>query len=370
MAAIAGSVRFYPGSLWSSTMGIGIGLGYEFKGITGGTSSLLLVAKPSIHRGIYEVSYVTRDPYLGTPYLGAAVYYQDTGRTRYYGLGPFSSPDGRVFVEDRFLRLRIRGGVPVDGGRWLIQPVGEFISVHVDTFRNDDADAFARLSPESRDALILSEAEATVQWASAGIEGGLYFARDPTRSGSGIQAILARVQSLTNGGDGFWRAGAMVLMDEALGTRHFFGRIAFETVLGPSDDVPYYLLPRLGGRLLPGIARHRFRGTSMLAVKAGVEQPLFNVYGYAGVDLVLMAGVGSVYDEISAQFTPRISFEKTISPGGRAPLRPAGGAGFRFYVGDRPLELTVVAGLSADRLSIVTFRLRRDIRHRQGLFRR
>ena len=42
---LAGGVRFYPGSLYSSTVGIGIGLGYEFEGLLGRSSSLLLILR-------------------------------------------------------------------------------------------------------------------------------------------------------------------------------------------------------------------------------------------------------------------------------------------------------------------------------------
>ena len=364
-------IKFYPGSLWSSTMGIGIGLGYEFEGITGSTSSLLLVAKPSIHRGIYEASYVTRDPYGGTPYLGAAVYYEDTGRTRYYGIGPFTSGDARVFVKDHFLRVRLRGGVPLGDTRWVVQPVGEFVTVKTDTFRNDDRGAFEAMQGASREALLRAvSSDGIRQWMAGGVEAGLYFGGEPPRTGSAFQVALARFQSISSDDQGFWRAGAMVVLDEPIGSRRIFGRVAFATIFGEQADVPYYLLPRLGGRLLPGIARYRFRGNSVVAASAGFEQPLLSIYDYAGVDLVAMAGVGSVYDDFSDQFTARVSFEETFEAGGRAPLRPAAAAGFRFYVGERPLEITVVGGISAERMSVVTFRVHRDMRHRQGfLFR-
>jgi hypothetical protein len=367
LTRLAGGVRFYPGSLYSSTVGIGIGLGYEFEGLLGRSSSLLLIAKPSIHRGIYELSYRTRDPRAGKPYVHFATYYEDTGRTRFYGLGPFSDGARRVFINDEFLRLRLTAGLPIDGGRWIVQPLVEFANVDVDSFRNDDAEAFERMLPPSQQSLLSAAAYGDpVRWGAAGIELGRYFSRDPTRSGSSIQFGLERWAPLDADGEGFFRTSGALLLDEAIGGRQIIGRIAFAAVMG-SDDVPYFLLPRLGGRLLPGFAKYRFRGNSMLVANAAVEQPLFNLYGYAGLDLVLTAGVGSVYDRFADQFTPRISFDERVEPGERAPLRPAAGAGFRIYVGERPLEVTVLVGYSAERMSLVTFRVHRDIRHRQGL---
>ncbi|HEX7072179.1 MAG TPA: hypothetical protein VF190_15305 [Rhodothermales bacterium] len=367
LSRIAGGVRFYPGALYSSTVGIGIGLGYEFEGLLGRNSSLLLIAKPSIHRGIYELSYTTQDPRAGKPYVHVAAYYEDTGRTRFYGLGPFSDGDRRVFIDDEFLRLRFTGGIPLERGRWIVQPLVEFVNVDIDSFRNDDAEAFERMFPESQASLVSAAAfDGSVRWGAAGIELGRYFARDPARSGSSIQFTLERWEPIDADGEGFFRTSGAVLFDEAVAGRQIIGRIAYSAVTG-TDDVPYFLLPRLGSRLLPGFAKYRFRGNSMLVANAAVEQPLFSLYDYAGIDLVLTAGVGSVYDHFGDQFTPRISFDDRIEPGGRAPLRPAAGAGFRIYVGERPLEVTVIAGFSAERTSLVTFRVHRDIRHRQGL---
>lgn len=367
LRSLAGGVRVYPGSFWSSTMGLGVGLGYKIKSVTGGTSSLLFIAKPQYHRGIYELAYFSADPYEGDPYLSAAVYHELTGRTRYYGIGPFTSSESRVFVEDRLIRARLAGGIPLQGGRWLVQPVAEFWNVEMDSFRNDDTEAFEQMSEASRSALLREHAHpGRAQHLAAGLEVGRFFSRNPRQSGSGIQLTVERIQSLDEA-QGFWRLGGHVLLDEPVAGRQVFARLAFASVHGDRENVPYYLLPRLGGRMLPGIARYRFRGNSMLVLNAGVEQPLFDFLGYVGVDLVVMAGLGSVYDDFSEQFTPRISFEKTIDPQERAPFRPTISAGFRLYAGERPVEITALAGLSPERLSLVTFRIRRDIRHRQGL---
>lgn len=361
-------IRVYPGSFWSSTMGLGVGLGYKIEGITGGTSSLRLVTKPQFHRGIYELAYFTADPYEGRSYVGAAIYHELTGRTRYYGVGPFTDSESRVFVEDRLVRVRVTTGIPLDGGRWLIQPVAEYWNAEMDSFRNDDAEAFELMSEASQSALTRFHAhEGRADHLAAGIELGRYFGPNMRSPSSSVQVTAERIQSLDVDASGFWRFGAHLSLDEPIGPRQLFARLAFATVVGDEEEVPYYLLPRLGGRLLPGLARYRLRGNSMFVLSTGVEQPLFSVLGYGGVDLVLMAGAGNVYDDFTRQFTPRISFDKRLLPQDRVPLRPTISAGFRLWIGDRPLELTALAGISPERLSLVTFRLRRDIRHRQGL---
>lgn len=367
-SGLSGSIRVYPGSFWSSTMGVGIGVGYELEGITGSTSSLLFVAKPSIHRGIYEASYVTRDPYGGTPFIGLAAYYETTGRTRYYGVGPYSDSERRVFIEDDLLRLRLRAGFPPGDGAWIIQPVAEFWTVAVDSFRNDDDEAYEAMSDRSQQVLRVAEgADGAISYAALGLELGRFFTRDRSHAGSGVQATAEWFHPVRSDGRSFVRVGGHVQLDEPIGPRQLLARMAFAAIIDGSDDVPYFLLPRLGGRLMPGLARDRLRGDSFFVVNLGVEQPIINLFDYAGLDLVLMASVGNVYNDFIEQFSPRISFDDRLSPDGRVPLRPAIAGGFRVFFGERPFELTVLAGTSPERLSVVTFRIHRDIRHRQGL---
>lgn len=367
---IRGGIRVYPGAFWSSTMGVGLGIGYAFSGITGGSSSLLLVAKPSMRRGIYEASYFSRYPYRGRPYFGASVYYEDNGRTRYYGLGPFTSARQRVFVEDRFFEARFTAGQYFRRRHLLIQPVAELTYAVVDSFQDDHENAFARQSLAAQERLLWSEETRPEEvYAAFGVEAGWYFVRRPVRAGSSVQATLVRVGSLTNRDPGFWRASTVLLVDEPLGARRFLARVAFETLLDTHDRIPYYMLPKMGGRLLPGYARDRFRANTTLAANAGLIQPLFGLTGVAGADLVVLVGLGNVYDDLSEQFTPRVSFARDLSREQSAALRPSAAAGFRLFAGERPLEVTVLVGMSPERTSLLTFRLHRDIRFRQGLLR-
>lgn len=367
---VRGGIRVYPGAFWSSTMGVGLGLGYAFSGITGGSSSLLLVAKPSVRRGIYEASYVTRYPYRGRPYFGAALYYEDNGRTRYYGIGPFSSSRERVFIEDRFLESRLTAGWYHRRRRLLVQPVVEITHAVVDSFRNGHENAFDRQDDDARDRLLWSlGSRRNETYAAFGLEGGWYFVRRPIRAGSGVQATLVRVQPLTNSDEGFWRASGMLLIDEAVAARRVLLRVAVETIIDPHERIPYYMLPKMGGTLLPGYARDRFRANTTFAAIAGLVQPLFGLTGVAGADAVVLIGVGSSYDAFSREFTARVSFERDLDPGERAALRPSAAAGLRLYAGERPLAVTVLVGVSPERTSVVTFRLHRDIRFRQGLLR-
>ena len=357
---------FDPFALYSSTAGFGIGIGYRLQGITGPGSSLTALAEPSQRRGIYELAYFTGEPAAGRPFGAAAFYFEDTGIGRYYGIGPFSSYDERVFVEYTLARLRLTLGLPQRRLNTLIQPALELYHATVDSFENDDPMAFERLDPSSQAALN-RHVDARLTHAAFGLE-MVFGSADARAERSSIQGALHRVQA-TNGDGGFWRAFVFGRYGFPAGRNRVLLRAAFATILdGSYATVPIYLLPTLDKSMLPGYARDRFRGRSLVLLTANVERPLFDLLGYAGINLVLAGSVGSVYDDFPAQFTPRVSFASTARADDRAPLRPSGAIGLRAFLGSRPAEIRGVIGVSPEGFGVLTLGYRQSITGRRGLF--
>jgi outer membrane protein assembly factor BamA len=149
-----------------------------------------------------------------------------------------------------------------------------------------------------------------------------------------------------------------------LGGAHRLAARASVTLTRSRSDVsvPAYLLPTVGGAVVPGWARGRFVAPDRLLASALYRFPLLHydrlvtVGGHVGIH------VAGVYDRLGDQFAPTISFDDpSLRPGDR-PLRPSASLGARFAMPRRPhttLELAV--GVSPEGVSAVRFSFGRPL---------
>ena len=331
------NVRVYPFDVWGPVAGWGGGVGMVVhEGIRRGDEALLTFA-PAVHESVATLSYASASPLEALTYLLADVRGRRTERQWAYGVGPASSNDTRLGLEmsDAWLRLRV-GHWRLDR-RLLIQPevrlrrhvvhethVGR--STMRPTMRPDPNTALPGLNDPAFDG---------EQW---GVQAGLNAAfdtRNQSRSatrGMLLQASWMRYDELSEGGIQIDRltADAYGILPLS-GSHHIALRLQAAVSTDRGDrPAPFYLLPKLDGRLVPGWARDRFFGADRLVASALYRFPLTRLRDLFGLNGHLGVHAASVYDNLGDQFALDVSFDETVTADGSVPLRPAASVGVRL----------------------------------------
>ena len=353
---------FNPLSLYSSTRGFGVQGGLAVRNAFHPGSRVLLggYVAQRILRGVAFIH--TADPYTAPSYGGLYVRAQRSRVEPYYGVGPFTSTDNELDVDQRTLEIEGRIGKYLWRRALIVQPVLRLRLDESLAFDEDDEGALTRLTAADLDAIDVGVQRVGLVY---GVDAGLDLRddpEDPTR-GAFYQAGVRRYSAVDGSGLGWNRAqGSALFYVPGLGERHvaFFGALARLTRPDSGDQLPFYHLDELSDDLLPGYKSGRFYGRDLFHVGAGYRLPLFDI-GQIRVEGFGAAFVASVYDDVFRQFRPRVSFERdVVDTGDGVPLRPgvAVGGGVRrgsFGVGG-------VIGLSPEGPRLSTIRLLYDLR--------
>ncbi len=347
-------LRVYPGDFWGPRSGPGVGLGVVAHNITRPNDQWLLTAAPARYEQVGTASFASANPRRARRYVLIDTRALHTDRD---WLGP---PSGRTVLERTELRARARVGQSLLNRRLLLQP-------HV-TVSHHYVDAVSQPESRSRVRSTPLPGSGTKQ---AGIRPGLdlqFDTRDRpviTTRGVLLQGTWDRYLPLDGSALQFDRVDLDGYGYIPFGDRHRLVTRLSMTITRSrgSDPVPVYMLPILGGSLVPGWSRGHFVDSDRLMASTLYRFPLIHLKNVAGIEGHLGVHVASVYDNVGEQFSTTVSFkDNTLRNEPTRPLRPSASAGLRFTVPFRKratLDLSV--GVTPEGVRAVRFSLVRSL---------
>ncbi len=397
------NLRPYPLAVWGPRVGFGGGVGLVLNDMVQRGDETLATIAPAQFEQVYTLSYTTAaGPALtsadGWMMVGGRHAY--TTRDWFYGFGPASATDARVAFSLRTFQGSIRAGrylFPDEllGGTLLFQA-----HARVEHYRLYDADLPDFSTPPDEGSVsnptpvgrTLRYAESIADLATDAVRSGAsitttgtvlggdlaYDWRDRdhlTTRGVLLQARAERWLATSGATFAYWRTDVDAYGWLPIAGRHRIalrvrlsqvhettGATQFQNALVDTNNLPHFVLPRLDGRDLPGLARSRYHGHDVLAVSAAYEFPIRTVLGFR-VEGHIGAYAGSAYDDIGEQFEFAVDGSETLD-GSREtyPLRPTMAAGLR--VGPQFRDDTyvdVAVGRGPDGFSAVRFSLVRRL---------
>lgn len=316
------NLRVYPLDVWGPEAGWGFGGGVVLHNAFRPGDQWLLTAAPALHETVGTLSYATGDPQRDAAYLLADVRARTTGRQPFYGTGPFTRDANRVDVDMADLWLRLRPSRWLRDRTVLVQPAAS-VRRHV-VRSTSGSDGAPRLNSDG------------AQW---GMQVGLraaYDTRDRSRGatrGVFLRASYDYYAEVSSGDVQVDRVSADAYGFVPLGGSHrLVLRLQSDVATRRGDaPVPFYLLPRLGGRQVPGWDRDRFFGSDRLVASALYRFPLVTLQDVFVIGGHMGAHAASVYDDIGRQFAFDLDAGETVDPqDSRVPLRPALSTGVRL----------------------------------------
>lgn len=365
------SFKIYPSPIWSRTAGFSAGVGFEMENLLMPGGRFLATVKPGQHLGRYTATYFAKDAFLDPLYGLVNVYFETTGHQWFYGLGPASSPDNKVAIEKQMLEAEVRLGAQPFGRRVQIQPMIKYIRHRSVRFEDWDEGAVDRLDPESVENLRFSTGEGAAPETQEGIAYGMMAGIDlrdrsvRPRRGILLQATAQRFdfsspEGLAYDQVGIYGYGFVPLGSGTLGLR----AVTQLTDQRSSVTIPFYLLPSLHGRILPGYSWDRFFGPDLFAMTLEYQLPLFNLFDVAALDWLFSFGAGNVYEDLFDQFDADLTFEDNIEHGASSyPLRPSISTGFDFFTFDRTgFDVRILLGWGTEGIRLVKFEFIHDLR--------
>ena len=365
--------RFYPGGLWSSTAGFGIGAGLDVGPFFGTPTYLRLIAVPAQHRGTYTAAVAAGDPVTAARYLLVSGYYEVNGNQRFYGVGPATAPDARVAVERETVEAEVRLGLRL-GQRLLLQPNVRLLRDAARNVREEDPDALSLLDEASRRNLYFVTGTGG-PGAPDDVQIGVSYALDaafdlrdrPLRPSRGllVQGAARRYVGRTDTDPDFDTFSGSLYGFIPLGEERLLSlrALAMHARNRGATPIPFYRLPSLDDLLKPGFSRYRFFGHNLLLLGVQYDQPLLRLLGLIGVDGSVTLNAANVYDDLGAQFKAALAFDRELdAEQERYPLRPAAGLGLQiFSLTNNRVYLHVMVGLSPEGFGASSFRFVHDL---------
>jgi len=348
------NLRVYPSDVWTPRVGPGIGVGLVGHGLVRPHDQWLLTAAPALHEQVATASFASANPQAATRYVlvGGRGLHTDAD-----WLGP---ADRRTVLARSSAQLRLRAGQHLLNQRLLLQP---HLALSHD--RVDAVDRPGNGNPEFDEALPAANSRQTGLRIGMDVQ---FDARDaapaPTR-GLLLQGTWTRYAPL----DGTDLSFDQVDLDASgyapLGGRHRLALRLSTTLTRPRGDapVPTYMLPTVGGTVVPGWSRGRFVAPDRLLASALYRFPLLHYERLAAIDGHVGAHLAGAYDRIGEQFAADVSFEDDVSlSSGDRPLRPSASVGLRFAMPRRDhVSLELAVGVSPEGVSAVRFSLTRAL---------
>ncbi|MFP4228685.1 MAG: hypothetical protein ACLFTE_07650 [Salinivenus sp.] len=350
---------------WGPRVGPGAGAGLVVHNLVRNHSQVLATAAPALHEQVTTLSFVSASPKRARQYLLVTGRAMHTDRRWFYGLGPAAGEDERLSLRQTSARARIGFGQQFFDRRLHVRP--QITLHHIRTTGLSGTPS--NLSPRSERHVgrLLGSGPPGSQQTGLLVGARLEYDTQAARASS------ARTSSLRLNGS--WNRyvdlrGTPLSFDQlalsARGDLFLSGRhriqLRSDLVRTWSRDrapVPFYYRPTLDGSVVPGWARSRFVGNDRLVAQAQYRFPLADASPFVTLDGHVGVHAGAIYDHLPSQFSPVVSFERTLSPGASTyPLRPSASLGLSFRVPMRPRTAVDVAlgvspeGVTATRLTI------------------
>ena len=360
-----------PSTFYSPSRGVGVGGGVAVDHVLSRGDHLQVEARLVQRLQGAFAEYVTADPQRARLYglFGGAAW--TTSRTRFAGHGPSSPADAELFLDRASAEAEARlGWSPGTPGRLLIEPV---VRARYDRLRGYEETEPGELDEVTAEDLARLDA-IRGQDRYGGEFGliGVYDGRDlPTMPSRGVylQGEAARFEALDGSGLGFTRVQALgyafrpallrlpFIPDRGALFVRANGVVTRED--GGDAPLPWVYLPTLDGDLLVGYPRSDYVGRDAVSVSAGARGVIGEAIGAFLFEGIAMATLGAAYDDVFAQFTPRVQFtDARPAPGEAVPLKPSVSVGMNFRFIDRERALLGgLVGVGPGGVSLATLRL-------------
>jgi hypothetical protein len=373
------SVRplFSPTALYSPSRGFGLGGGVELRGLGAPDSELEIQARISQHQLGGETVFYTGDRYRRPLFgmLGASLL--STDRLAFYGVGPRSVQEGKLWLDQVSGEVEARiGWYPTLNSILMLQPQVRFQYDRLDAFE-PARDSALQLS-DQRDIALL---ESLVGEDRYGLEVGLQAISDtrdrlasPNR-GFLVQGGVSRFIALDGSellvnraelsGYRFFPAPIALPFLPERGAVFIRGSLVVTRQSGGADEpLPPFYLPYLDAELLAGYPPRRFVGRDGFSVGVGTRGTILALFGAVLIEGFSIFMVGSAYDDVFAQFTPRVAFDaEPADVNERVPLRPSVAVGLNFVTIDRDRPIIGgLLGVGPEGFVLSSFRIVYDIR--------
>ncbi len=350
------NVRVYPTTFWGPRAGPGVGLGLVVHNLARRHDQWLLTAAPALHEQVATASFATSNPRKARRYLlvGTRALHTDADWR-----GPASD---RTVLERSSLRTRVRIGQAMFDRRLLLQP-------HL-AVSHHTVDAVRQANGASTDAVVHSSLP-TPGTQQTGLRLGADIRFDTRNhaqlatSGVLLQSTWARYRSLDDTNLRFDQVDVDAYGYVPLGGDHrLVTRLSItDTHSRTETSIPVYMLPTLGGTVVPGWARGRFAAADRLLAGTLYRFPLTSFMTLVTLEGHVGGHLAGAYANLRDQFTTRVSFDENVSVDDQTtPLRPAASAGLRLVtkVHNRS-SIDLAVGVSPEGITAVRFSFERSL---------
>jgi hypothetical protein len=374
------NVRVYPLDVWNPRAGWGIGVGAVAHHLGRPGSQVLVTAAPAVHESVGTLSIASAHPSVVDTYVVLDARVATTDRQWFYGLGPRSREANLVAVDLTSWWARLRVGHRLGASPVTVQPHLSLLTHDVNGSRNVSPRALSRLDGASIDAIPgafspvvdpLPGSAPALPALQRGVRAGLDLIVDTRDRRYGatrgllVQATGSFYNEMRDADLRFARLDLRAHGFVPLGGRHrlALGARTAVTHNGGDAPVPFFLLPNLDGRTVPGWARDRFVGADLVSLRALYRFPLVQFRDLLTVEGHLGVHAASVYDDLGEQFAFDLSFDERIGASSTVPLRPAASTGLRLGPLFRDETYVDVAlGLSPEGVTGVRFTFVQSLR--------
>ena len=359
-----------PSAFYSPTRGIGIGGGAAIWNAVRPGDRLQLEGRLTQRYQSGWGSYSTGNPGRSRLYglIGGGA--TKTSRYAYYGNSPRFNRNAKLDVSRVAFEVEGRVGWAPFGPRMVVlQPTLQFRYDELRDYTAGREGALDLVDPED-----LRQLDALRDDPRHGVSAGLSVLLDTRddeimpRSGVVVQSSVRQFVATDTTELRFTRGqGTVTVFHPALfripflpEPGAFFVRAnVVVTRQGGVDPLPYMYLPDLNQELLVGFPTSRFRGRDAASLAVGVRGVIVQAIGAFLVEGMSFVMLGGAYDNISDDFTPRVTFDPGgVDPADRVPLRPSAAVGLNVHFIDRERPLLgLVLGAGPEGLTSASFRI-------------
>jgi len=359
-----------PSAFYSPVRGFGIGGGVAVWNAARAGDRLHVEGRLTQRYQSLWGSYSTSNPATSRVYALIGMGGTTTSRYPYYGTSPRYNREAKLDIDRAAFEVEGRVGWAPFGPRTVVlQPTLQFRYDRLRDYAEADGGSIELANPDD-----LRQLDALRDDPRHGVSGGLSVLLDTRddeimpRSGLVLQSAVTQFAATDDSDLGFTRGQATATMFHPALFRipflpepgAFFVR-ANVVVTRQDDDapLPYMYLPDLDRDLLIGFPRRRFQGRDAASLAVGVRGVVVQAIGAFLVEGMAFGMVGAAYDDISEDFTPRVTFDPaSVDPADRVPLRPSAAIGMNVHFIDRERPLIgVVLGGGPEGLTSATFRI-------------
>lgn len=361
---------FSPGALYSGSRGFGVGGGVAVSNLALPDDHLQVEARLAQRIQSVYGYYLTDEPETVRLFglVGGAAL--TTTRYPFYGTGPHSDPEGKLYLDRSEWEVEGRLGLSPAWARGvLLQPTVRYRADRLRDTTEAARGSLAFVSQRDRDAIgsLLGDARSGVSVGLSAITDTRNNDARPLR-GAYLQGSAARFFSTDGSGLQFNRFDATGYVFRPAPFRlpfqpergAVFVRATGVVVREDGDDgLPLLYLPVLDRDLLVGWPAKTFVGRDALSLGVGARGVVVNRLGAFRVEGTVLALVGAAYDDVFSEFTPRVSLSSDpVAVGENVPLRPSAGIGINLHYRDRERPLVgALVGVGPGGVTVTSFRL-------------